>query len=190
MRNENDRAFKEWAVACRAMERGRQTLLVRKGGIYEEGGVFTIADREFFLMPTYEHQKAELLQPELVADLDELTAAAHSPDEILISAYAVVDTIAEAKDEDQVMALAAEHIWNEVYVKMRFDFNPYDPVYLILLRVYRLPRPFTVPMRREYEGCKSWVTLESPLATAGAAPVLSDAEFELRKARIAGLSAL
>jgi hypothetical protein len=43
-------------------------------------------------------------------------------------------------------------------------------------------------MRREYEGCKSWVTLESRLSTAGAAPVLSDAEFELRRARIAGLS--
>jgi hypothetical protein len=166
------------------MERGRQTLLVRKGGIYEEGGVFTVADREFFLLPTYEHQKAGLLQPEPAADLEALSTEPHRPDEIRISAYAVVDTIAEAKYDAQVMALAAEHIWNEAYVKQRFDFNPYDPLYLMLLRVHRLPRPITIAVRPEYEGCKSWVTLESALSTAGAEPTLPDAEFAARRQRV------
>src|SRR5688500_9082628 len=58
----HDRAFKEWAVACEAMMRGIQTVLIRKGGIREEDGIFRVADSEFFLMPTYEHQNPALLR--------------------------------------------------------------------------------------------------------------------------------
>ena len=61
MKAECDRAFKEWAVSCAAMQSGEQILLIRKGGIREDGGTFTIADTEFFLMPTYEHQDAGII---------------------------------------------------------------------------------------------------------------------------------
>ena len=33
-------AFKEWAAVCRALASGRQSLIIRKGGIAEAGGVF------------------------------------------------------------------------------------------------------------------------------------------------------
>jgi hypothetical protein len=36
----------------------------------------------------------------------------------------------------------------------------------------------------EYRGCKSWVTLEAPVATSGATPVLSDAAFAQRVAAV------
>ena len=62
MKPTHDRAFKEWAVSCQTMAEGRQILLIRKGGIREESGVFRIHDPEFWLMPTYEHQNAALLQ--------------------------------------------------------------------------------------------------------------------------------
>ena len=77
MKREHDRAFKEWAVSCQAMQSGKQILLIRKGGIREEGGAFTIADDTFFLMPTYEHQNADLLQPEWVPRLHAIQAEAH-----------------------------------------------------------------------------------------------------------------
>ncbi len=184
MKMEHNRAFKEWAVACKAMGEGRQTLLIRKGGIREEGGVFTVNDPEFFLLPTYEHQNASLLQPEFVSRLEAIQSAPHDPDTVTLAVYAVVDTIAVARDEEQVNALAGEHIWNPTYVKQRFDFNPYDPLYLILLRVYRLPEPVTLPMRPEYVGCKSWITLERPLSTQGAVPAIPDAEFARRRAAL------
>src|SRR5579884_1921814 len=60
MKPVHDRAFKEWAVACEAMAEGRQILLIRKGGLREEGNTFTVNDPEFFLLPTYEHQNALL----------------------------------------------------------------------------------------------------------------------------------
>lgn len=188
MKPENDRAFKEWAVSCAALQSGRQILLIRKGGIREEGGRFTINDPEFFLLPTYEHQNAALLQPEFLPRLQEVQAMPHDPDMVTLSAYAVVDTILEARDEAQVNAVARDHIWNPEYVRQRFDFNPYDPLYLVVLRVYQLPEPQTLPMRTAYSGCKSWITLETPLSTQGATPALSDADFAARRtALVAGL---
>jgi hypothetical protein len=181
MKTANDRAFKEWAVSCEALRTGRQILLVRKGGIREEGGRFTINDPEFFLMPTYEHQNANLLQPEFLPHLQKMQAEILNYDTVTLSAYAIVDTILEARDETQVNDVARDHIWNAEYVRQRFDFNAYDPLYLVVLRVYSLPTPQTVPMRPAYIGCKSWVTLDAPISTAGALPALSDHEFADRR---------
>jgi hypothetical protein len=181
MLTEHDRAFKEWAVACAAMREGKQILLIRKGGIREEGGVFTVNDPEFFLMPTYEHQNARLLEPEWVTRLEALQAAPHDFNTVTLDTYAVVDTILVARNDEQVNAVRHETLWNETYVKERFDFNPYDPLYLLVLRVYTLPEAVTLPIRPEYVGCKSWVTLERPLSTVGATPALSEAEFAHRR---------
>lgn len=180
MLSENDRAFKEWAVVCEALKAGRQIVLIRKGGIREDEGVFRITDSEFFLMPTYEHQNAKLLQTPYVKELEEMQAAGFDPRAFTLDAYATVEQIVVADDEEKVNALSQEYPWNAEYVRMRFDFNPYDPLYLLLLRVYRLPFAVTLQMRPEYGGCKSWVTLERPLLTAGAVPSLTDDEFARR----------
>lgn len=186
MLTQHDRAFKEWAVACEAMKEGRQILLIRKGGIREEGGVFTVNDPEFFLMPTYEHQNARLLEPEWVTRLEANRAIARNPNEVTIDTYAVVDTVLTAKDDDQVNAARDETIWNPTYVKERFDFNPYDPLYLLVLRVYNLPQATTLPLLPEYVGCKSWVTLATPLSTLDATPAISEDEFIRRRTALLG----
>ena len=50
-------ALKEWAVICRALAEGKQSLLLRKGGIAEPGGDFAVEHTRFWLMPTYTHQQ-------------------------------------------------------------------------------------------------------------------------------------
>ena len=186
MKAENDRTFKEWAVSCEALGSGEQILLIRKGGIREESGAFTIADREFLLMPTYEHQNAALLQEEWVALLHAIQSQPHAADSdtVTLTSYAVVDTILQARDEAQVNAAAQFHIWNPAFVKQRFDFNPYDPLYLLILRVYNLPRPETLPMQASYVGCKSWVTLNRSISLQSAIPALSDEDFAHRRAAL------
>lgn len=181
MREIHNRAFKEWALVCEAMASGKQTVLIRKGGIREEDGVFRVDDDEFFLMPTYDHQSAKLLKPEFVPELDRIVAAGHNPRNMTIAAYAVVDTVAVIEDEERLRMLDAEHVWNDEYLRLRLDFNPYDPLYVLLLRVYRLTEATTLPMRLDYAGCKSWVTLNQPISTAFAAPALSDTEFACRR---------
>ena len=96
----------------------------------------------------------------------------------------MVDTILVARDEAQVNAAAYEMIWNDEYVRLRFDFNAYDPLYLVVLRVYRLPKPATISLLHDYVGCRSWVTLDRSLSTKGAVPAIPDAAFAERRARL------
>ena len=42
-------ALKEWAVTVRALAQGQQILLLRKGGIHEEGKDFRVIHPEFLL---------------------------------------------------------------------------------------------------------------------------------------------
>src|SRR5262249_61962721 len=102
---------------------------------------------EFFLMPTYEHQNPELLQPEFIPALEAIQAKPYSPSAVTIDAYAIVDTIAICDNEARLVKLASEHVWNNRYLQMRLDFNPYDPLYVLLLRVYTLPARIELPIR-------------------------------------------
>jgi hypothetical protein len=67
---------------------------------------------------------------------------------------------------------------------MRFNYRPENPLYLLLVRSYRLGSPVTVENTPAYAGCKSWVPLEQPIDTGGATPVLSDADYEAHRSRI------
>ena len=51
-------AFKEWASVCDALLAGRQTIILRKGGISEgqAPGTFVPEYSEFWLYPTWVHQ--------------------------------------------------------------------------------------------------------------------------------------
>ena len=55
-------AYKEWATIVHALLTGEQVLDVRKGGIREDGRHFSVQATRFWLYPTAEHQKAELLE--------------------------------------------------------------------------------------------------------------------------------
>ena len=51
-------AFKEWAVICEALGSGRQSIILRKGGIHEGRGGFEFSHQEFALFPTRFHEQA------------------------------------------------------------------------------------------------------------------------------------
>src|SRR3712207_7295760 len=65
-------ALKEWAVVCRALEEGRQVLLLRKGGILEYRQGFKVKHDRFLLFPTYEHQSKDHLQADYADRLDDI----------------------------------------------------------------------------------------------------------------------
>ena len=58
----NAKALKEWASAVKALEAGSQIFIMRKGGIIEETRDFQVVSNDFYLYPTYEHQRRELLK--------------------------------------------------------------------------------------------------------------------------------
>ena len=51
--------FKEWQVVCDALAEGRQTVILRKGGIHEGREGFSFAHERFYLFPTRFHATSE-----------------------------------------------------------------------------------------------------------------------------------
>ena len=57
-------ALKEWATVVKALEQGKQTVILRKGGILETASGFNIETKKFFLFPTWEHQEIKHVKQE------------------------------------------------------------------------------------------------------------------------------
>jgi hypothetical protein len=174
-------ALKEWATVCQALEDGRQMLLLRKGGIYEAAGEFELENPQFVLFPTYLHQNLAMLKPAHHAGFEPRSA---EPAQVRLSAAGVVTDIVQLKGRAQMDALDDEHVWAKPLIDMRFNYKPQNPLYLMLVRAYRLPQPLSVENTPAYAGCKSWVPLDEPVDTANATPVLDDVTFDTRRRSI------
>lgn len=171
-------ALKEWDAVCRALEAGRQIVLLRKGGIYEAAGEFELENPQFLLFPTYVHQNLAMLK---TPDQHGFESRAAEPAQIRISAVAEVTDIVALKSRAQMDSLDAEHVWTAPLIDMRFNYKPQNPLYLMLVRAYTLRVPATVENTPAYAGCKSWVPLEKPISTADATPALDDNLYERRR---------
>lgn len=174
-------ALKEWASVCKALETGRQVILLRKGGIYEAAGEFELENPQFLLFPTYLHQNLAMLKPEAHEGFSPVSA---EPGEVRISAAGVVSDIIQLRSRQQMDALDVDHVWTSPLIDMRFNYKPQNPLYLLLVRAYRLREPVTVTNTPAYAGCKSWVPLDHAISTGDATPVLDDAGYELRRKQV------
>ena len=96
-------ALKEWAVTVQALAQGRQVLLLRKGGIHEEGKDFRVVHPEFLLYPTYEHQREDLLKPAAQPSLKQLLAETPQSDTITFSHWAQVAEVIECRSRKRLM---------------------------------------------------------------------------------------
>lgn len=181
--NETRHAFKEWAVAVDALQQGETIVLLRKGGIREEGKHFRVAHDEVLLYPTYEHQLPELLKPAYGATVKPVAAGWH-PATVRIGGWARVTDIFQISERDTVEALLEHHIWNHRFAAERFGWKPRFPLWVLLLRAYRLAQPVTIAYRAEYGGCRSWIDLAEPVSLQGMTPALSDGEYGERVAAI------
>jgi hypothetical protein len=174
-------ALKEWAIVVRAVGQGSQILLLRKGGIDEQRAEFQLHAREFFLYPTCEHQQAGLLQPQFQDAFGAL--ADHETDGagLRFEYYAVATDLLPAPELSRMKQLSDAFVWNDAFLEKRYGYQPQLPLYILLLKAYRLSQPVRLPMRERYAGCHSWVELEDSLSTEGAVPVLPAGEFERRR---------
>jgi hypothetical protein len=171
-------ALKEWAVVCAALEEGRQIMLLRKGGIHETGGRFELEHPKFSLFPTYLHQNKEMLKP---SEHARFVAATAEPERITMSAAGEVTDIIQLKSRGQMDALEDQHVWTRPLIDMRFNYRPENPLYLMLVRVYRLAGAVVVENTPAYAGCKSWVPLTEAIRVEGARAVVGEGEYEERR---------
>ena len=169
-------AFKEWAVTIAALARGEQILLMRKGGIREDGKHFKVEQERFFLYPTFDHQKSELIKPEFKELFNE-SLKDEDPDLVTLSNFAEVEAVFDTADEHAVNSLQRFHVWTPDYATKRLRWKPRFPLKVMLLRVYELEQPQALPVMPEYNGCKSWVQLVEDFPVGAARPVLNDRRF-------------
>jgi hypothetical protein len=147
-------ALKEWAVAVEALTSGKMILLLRKGGIRERQGRFSIEFDRILLYPTYEHQQPHLLKPEYAPRATPVPSGWHPP-WVPISAWAQITQVWQITEPATVEALLPDHIWNDRFVSERWHWKPHQPIHVLLLRVYRLEKMREIPNRPEY----GWRTL-------------------------------
>ncbi|MEL7071537.1 MAG: DUF1802 family protein [Cyanobacteria bacterium J06581_3] len=151
-------ALKEWAVAVEALSQGESCLLLRKGGIKESQGRFHAQASQVLLFPTFEHQKVELLKPDYQDRVQPVASGWHPPS-ITIKAWADITHIFLTYDAEKVAALSAFHIWQPQLAEERLKWKAKQPLYVLLLRAYRLPEPMVIPWESAYGGCRSWIEL-------------------------------
>ena len=194
-------AFKEWAVTVRALAEGEQLVTLRKGGIREENKHFELEHERFFLYPTFDHQRNDLVRPshhpELRRALEEgvwpdeepppraliQDGGIPQPDRVRIRAWAEVTDHFTVTDRRVVDGLSPFYVWTPDYAEKRLNWKRRHPLHVLLLRVHRIPRPVTVRVRDEYHGCRSWVEIDRDLPFEGT-PVMADEEFDRAREEI------
>ena len=163
-------AFKEWAVICAALASGRQSLILRKGGIAEEGGVFRPEHGEFLLYPTYFHEHRSGIKTEFLPLLEAADDAKPPAGVVRFAHFVRVENVTHVTNLEDALALDSRHAWTPDVVKQRFHYRS-PGLFVLDVKVFALPHPVEVVERLEYAGCKTWVTLAEPVPTDGVAEV-------------------
>jgi len=151
--------FKEWQVVCDALASGRQSILLRKGGIHEGREGFSFAHSAFFLFPTRFHALGDQVREGEVKVMPEW----HPGDRIQITHHAEALWAVTLNSWEKVQALQPFHIYSEQTVRDRFDWEgkgmASGSIHLALVRVRELVTPWEFPYEAKYGGCRSWVDL-------------------------------
>jgi len=179
--------LKEWAITCEALAQGRQIVLLRKGGLLDEDGAFTLEHNPFFLLPTWLHQEKGLVKPQH-HDLWEQTQKL--PDETVKNAYlrhfATVEKVWQLREDAEVALKQVAHIWSQNYLDLRFTYNPDKPLLCAAVRVWQLESPIRYDLRKGDMGCRSWIEAAETIQSK-AIPVLDDAHFHKESEKVAAL---
>jgi hypothetical protein len=177
-------ALKEWAVAVSALLAGDTILLVRKGGIREQKGQFSLATRRVLLLPTQEHQNPDLLKPPYRPGISPAEPQAQR-ETVTFEGWAEITHGFVLKPSPDLSNLLPHLIWNQQFLQDRLQWQPDRPLYSLLLRAYRLPNPVVLPWQKAYGGCRSWVEIGTTMAVDTSQPALSTADYEQRVGAIA-----
>jgi hypothetical protein len=165
-------AFKEWAAVCRALGEGRQSVILRKGGIAEVGGEFRPDHGRFWLYPTHFHEQQRTgLKPEFLQLIDAAEADRPPAGVLRLTHFVEVVGVRFLDRLEDALALDRLHVWSEETVRQRFHYRT-PGLYVLNVRVYRARTPAELPENPAYAGCKTWVELDSEVEEQPADPVL------------------
>jgi len=143
-------ALKEWSKTEKAIERGEQVLLFRKGGINDSKGSFQIKENQFVIFPTSFHSSEN--DDDKVPDMKK-------GDAVPFSIVCRVTRAWQTSDKSVIKSLDRFHALREDEIISRVNYKPNEPYSILEVRAYVLPKDeFVLPADVEkYGGCKSWI---------------------------------
>jgi hypothetical protein len=177
-------AFKEWAVVVDALGSGDQIIILRKGGIAEGRRGFQVEHAEFLLYPTFVHQQREAVLPPWRDRFDAQQKERSPNSGVTLDFFAQVVSWQRLESRDQAQSLKGQHIWQDDVIAKRFDWGKEKNIYLLAVRVFRLPLAMPTADLPNVRGCKSWIAVDQQIATEGATPVLSKEAFNVKLDRV------
>lgn len=164
----NHSALKEWSNVIDALGRGDQVVLIRKGGIAD--ATFGVEAQAFYLYPTFFHQGESEPRPS-----------------VTITHWAEVVRTWRVAGLEQLSRLEPLVAIPRETLEARYRFRPDQALHILGVRVWKLAAPVEVRFLEEYAGCRSWLSVDDEIDTAGSTPVLSD---EALRHRIEAVDAL
>ena len=178
----------KWSLA-QSVRHSRVPLRFEKstGGLAEGTVGFKLQHDEFVFFPTWEHQHADSIRPEFHQLLEKVKPPDRNVLEVRYLAR-VSDVVQPPPEIAAMQKVAGYHIWAEPFIRMRYEYRPDQPVFLVVPQVFRLAQVVRIPRDRRYSGCRSWVTLHQDVEVTGVQAVLPRNEF--RSARDALLAEL
>jgi hypothetical protein len=165
----NHTSLKEWSSVIEALGRGDQVVLIRKGGIADPK--FGVEAERFYLYPTFFHQQQS------------------EPDEVTITHWCEVVRSWRVNDLESLYRLESLVVMSRETLETRYRFRPDQALHVIGVRTFALPHPHSIRVKREYLGCKSWVSIDDEIETDGSLPALTETELETRLNRVQALLA-
>jgi hypothetical protein len=173
-------ALKEWSAAVHALLDGRQTVLLRKGGIGEKR--FEVAAQRFLFFPTVAHSHAERVRPEH-RDLLAPAASDSDSDHVVLRAGATVVAAIAVSNTGGLADIEPLHIWTGRSVrKDRLEFRPRHRLTVLVVQACPLVEPVRLARTPDYAGCTSWVDV--PVLPDWDAPVHDDAALRVVADRV------
>src|SRR5450755_4145361 len=113
-------AFKEWAVICKALAKGRQAVVLRKGGIAEKTGAFQVEHTRFWLYPTYVHQQRGGVTADALPLLEQAEAERPPPGVVRLTHFAETSGVYHLHNLPAALLLGGMHCWSAATVRARF----------------------------------------------------------------------
>lgn len=179
-------AFKEWQVVCDALATGRQSILLRKGGIHEGREGFSFAHQSFFLFPTRFHVLGDQVREGEVKPLPEWQVG----DPMQITHHVEASWAITLTDWQKVAALEPFHIYSAQTVHDRFAWEgkgmAAGSIHLACVRVRELEHPWHLTYEARFGGCRSWIELPEPPAhwRETARPIMDEDAFATLQDRL------
>ena len=184
-------------MVCDALERGQQTIILRKGGIHEGGAGFAFDHEEFFLFPTLFHEQEKHLRGSYSASAQNQENGEYRPgDPVAINCWAQLISVWNLDCWETIKELEPFHIWSRETIRDRFDWSKSPDsqpgIKMALVRIFRIGRPLKIEYQKSHGGCRSWLKLDgfAPGSPQAHNPAMDDRVFTsvLQKlTQIAGL---